>query len=192
MRKVFEGPVFSVESGIVDEPGGVRARRDIIRHSGSVAVLPVHDDGRVVLVRQYRCAFGKNLIELPAGRIDAGETALHAAKRELREEVGLGARKWERLLRIIPSPGFCDEAVTIYRATGLFGSTSEPDPDERIKVLTLPRASALKQLRARRIDDAKTVVALLLEARRPNAKASGTRSRGNLLRNGRPPRAPRD
>ncbi len=88
---------------------------------------------------------------------------LQAARRELREEVGLGARKWERLLRILPSPGFCDETVTLYRATGLFSSAAEPDPDERITVLTMSIAGALKLLGSQRIEDAKTVVALLLE-----------------------------
>jgi ADP-ribose pyrophosphatase len=133
MKTVYRGPVFSIESGIIDEPGGVRARRDIIRHSGSVAVLPVHDDSRITLIRQYRCVFGKNVIELPAGRIDEGETPLQAAKRELREEIGLGARRWERLMRIIPSPGFLDETVTLYRASGLFNSAATPDEDERIE-----------------------------------------------------------
>ncbi len=163
MKIVYEGPVFRVESGILREPGGVRARRDIVRHSGSVAVLPVHKGRRVVLIRQYRCAFRKQVVELPAGRVDRGETALRAAKRELREEAGLGARKWERLLTILPSPGFCDETVTLFRASGLFGSALEPDPDERIKVLTVPLAAALKMVGHRRIEDAKTVVALLLE-----------------------------
>lgn len=165
MKTVYRGPVFSIESGVLKEPGGVRARRDIIRHSGSVAVLPVGENDGVILIRQYRCAFGKNLIELPAGRIDRGETPLQAAKRELSEEVGLGARKWERLVKIIPSPGFCDETVTIYRASGLFRRIAEPDPDERIEILTLSLAKALAALRAGRIDDAKTVTALLLEER---------------------------
>jgi ADP-ribose pyrophosphatase len=166
MKTVYQGPVFSIQSGMLREPGGVRARRDIIRHSGSVAVLPVHEDGRIVLIRQYRCAYDKQVIELPAGRIDKGETPLLAAKRELREEVGLGARKWERLLRILPSPGFCDETVTIYRATGFFASRAEPDPDERIEILTLSRAAALQLLSKGRLEDAKTVVALLLERQR--------------------------
>ena len=166
MKTVYKGPVFSIESGVLSEPGGVRARRDIIRHSGSVAVLPVHDDGRVMLVRQYRCAYGKMVIELPAGRIDRGETPLQAAKRELREEAGLGARKWERLLRILPSPGFCDETVTLYRATGFFASPSEPDPDERIEIRDLSLPAALDLVARGRIEDAKTVVALLLEKQR--------------------------
>jgi len=166
MKTVYKGPVFSIESGMLREPGGVRARRDIIRHSGSVAVLPVHDDGRVMLIRQYRCAYGKMVIEVPAGRIDRGETPLRAAKRELREEVGLGARNWERLLRILPSPGFCDETVTIYRATGFFASTAEPDPDERIEIRDLSLPAALDLLAQGKIEDAKTVVALLLEKQR--------------------------
>ncbi len=172
MKTVYRGPVFSVESGVLNEPGGVIARRDVIRHSGSVAVLPVDANDEVILVRQYRCAFGKKLIELPAGRIDRGETPLQAAKRELREEVGLGARKWTRLVKIIPSPGFCDETVTIYRASGFFRSVARPDPDERIEILTLPLAKALAALRAGRIDDAKTVTALLLEERGRKLRAS--------------------
>lgn len=167
MKTVYKGPVFSIESGTLREPGGVRARRDIIRHSGSVAVLPVHDDGRVVLIRQYRCAYEKQVIELPAGRIDKGETALQAAKRELSEEAGVGARKWERLLRILPSPGFCDETVTIYRATGLFASATEPDPDERIEIRDLSLPAALALIASGKIEDGKTVVALLLEKQRP-------------------------
>lgn len=166
MKTVFKGPVFSIESGILSEPGGVRARRDIVRHSGSVAVLPVHEDGRVVLIRQYRCVFKEQVIEIPAGRIDRGETPLQAAKRELREEVGFGARKWERLLRILPTPGFCSETVTLYRASGLFASTAEPDPDERIEVFTSSLRAALKLVDNGGIEDAKTVIALLLEKRR--------------------------
>ena len=166
MRTVFKGPVFSIESGVLREPLGVRARRDIVRHSGSVAVLPVRADGQVVLIRQYRCVFRKQVMELPAGRIDEGETPLRAAKRELREEVRLGARAWERLLRILPTPGFCSETVTIYRATGFFESAAEPDPDERIEILAMPLSRALRLVERGEIEDAKTVVALLLERQR--------------------------
>ena len=166
MKTVYTGPVFSIESGTLAEPGGVRARRDIVRHSGSVAILPVHADRRLTLVSQYRCAFRQQVLELPAGRIDPGETPLQAAKRELREELGLGALKWERLQRILPSPGYSDETVTIFRATNLFKSEGTPDADERIKPLTMPLASAVKLMRLRRIQDAKTVIALLLETKR--------------------------
>ena len=166
MSIVFRGPVFEVESRLVNEPGGVRARRDVVRHSSSVAILPVHPDGSITLVRQYRCAFKKAVIELPAGRIDRGETPLQAAKRELREEVGLGARRWEPLARIVPTPGFCDETVTIFRASGFFKSRAEADPDERIEVLKLSLAAARRRLAREDPQDAKTLVALLLERRR--------------------------
>lgn len=166
MKTVYRGPVFSVESGILREPFGVRARRDIVRHQGSVAVLPVRDDGRLILIRQYRCIFKQQLIELPAGRIDKGETPLQAARRELREEVGLGARKWERLLKILPTPGFCSETVTIYRATGFFEGPAEADPDERIETLEMTLDQALTLKARGKIEDAKTLVALLLEEKR--------------------------
>lgn len=166
MKTVYSGVVFRVESGVVREPGGVRARRDVVRHSGSVAVLPVHDDGSVTLVRQYRCAFRTSLLELPAGRIDAGERPRAAARRELREEIGLDARSLSKLVRLIPSPGFLDETVTIFRATGLYPASATPDPDERITLVRLPFARALALVERGRIQDAKSLAALLLEARR--------------------------
>jgi len=165
-KVVYEGPVFSVESGIVAEPGGVLARRDIVRHSGSVAVLPVLKGRRIVLIAQYRCAFGEKVLEVPAGRIDRGETPLQAAKRELREEIGLGARKWERIQRILPTPGYSDETVTLFRASDLFPSPGTPDADERIELRPMSLTKALEMMMRRRIQDAKTVVALLHERTR--------------------------
>ena len=166
MKTIYKGPVFRVEGGVVDEPGGVRARRDVVRHSGSVAILPVHADQRISLVAQYRCVFRRSILEVPAGRIDRGETPLQAAKRELREELGLGATKWERLQRLLPSPGYLDETVILFRATGLYSDAGIPDPDERIVPRTMALAEAMRLMGLRRIQDAKTVVALLLESRR--------------------------
>lgn len=187
MKIVYQGPVFSIESGVVKEPGGVRARRDIVRHSGSVAVLPVLADERLLLIAQYRCAFGDSIMELPAGRIDEGETPLQAAKRELREEVGLGARKWERLQRILPSPGYTDETVTIFRASDLFQSAGTPDPDERIETLPVTLKKATRLMAEGRIQDAKTVVALLTEeARRDGKPATRGRSRARGARRSAP------
>lgn len=163
MKPAFKGPVFSVESRVVNEPGGVRARRDVVRHSSSVAVLPIHPDGTLTLIRQYRYAFKKKVVEIPAGRIDRGETPLQAAKRELREEIGLGARRWEKLVRLVPSPGFCDETVTIFRASDFFPSFAEPDPDERIEVLRVSLDDGIGRLSKENPQDAKTLVALLME-----------------------------
>src|SRR5215467_15921510 len=118
----FRGPVFSVATDHVEEPGNVRARRDVIRHSGSIVVLPLDDSGRVprvLLERQYRYAAGRRMWELPAGRIDPGENPLAAAKRELLEETGYTAGKWRKALFFYVSSGFLDESMTVYLAGGL-------------------------------------------------------------------------
>jgi ADP-ribose pyrophosphatase len=123
-RVSYKGPVFSVTTDEVEEPGGVRARRDVIRHSGSIVILAVEEaaravkgsEPRILLEHQYRHAAQSMMWELPAGRIDDGETALTAAKRELLEETGFTARQWKRILHFYVSPGFLDETMTIYLA----------------------------------------------------------------------------
>ena len=141
-RVSYRGPVFSVTTDQVEEPGGVRARRDVMRHSGSMVVLAVDDaagaarkgEPRILLERQYRHAAQSMMWELPAGRIDDGETALTAAKRELLEETGYRARQWKRILHFYVSPGFLDETMTIYLARGLRAGEAQPEADERIAV----------------------------------------------------------
>ena len=116
-KVAFRGPVFSVMTDEVEEPGNVRARRDVIRHSGSIVVLPLDDSGRtplVLLERQYRYAAGRRMWELPAGRVDPGENHLAAAKRELIEETGYTASRWQKALFFYVSPGFLDESMTVY------------------------------------------------------------------------------
>src|ERR1041385_4484454 len=139
----FRGPVFSVMTDEVEEPGNVRARRDVIRHSGSIVVLPLDDSGRtprVLLERQYRYAAGRRMWELPAGRIDPGENKLTAAKRELLEETGYSASRWQRALFFYVSPGFLDESMTVYLARGLTKGLAQLEEDERIAVRFFPLA----------------------------------------------------
>jgi 8-oxo-dGTP pyrophosphatase MutT (NUDIX family) len=160
----FRGPVFSVETDEVEEPGNVRARRDVVRHSGSIVVLPVDDSGvtpRVLLERQYRYAAGRRMWELPAGRVDEGEEKLAAAKRELLEETGYTARKWQRALFFYVSPGFLDESMTVYLARGLKKGQAQPEDDERIAVRFFPLAQAVKMAITGKIIDAKTIAPLL-------------------------------
>ncbi|MGA2356769.1 MAG: NUDIX hydrolase [Terriglobales bacterium] len=175
----YQGPVFSVTTDEVEEPGGVRARRDVVRHSGSIVVLAV-DEGtndtksrinsektdkrnepRILLERQYRHAAHSMMWELPAGRIDDGETALTAAKRELLEETGYSARRWKRILHFYVSPGFLDETMTIYLAQDLRAGVAQPEADERIATrffaLTEARNMAMRGL----IRDAKTICGIL-------------------------------
>jgi len=168
-RVSYRGPVFHVTTDHVEEPGGVRARRDVIRHSGSIVILAIDEpaktgrkaEPRVLLERQYRHAAQSMMWELPAGRIDDGETALTAAKRELLEETGYTARQWKRILHFYVSPGFLDETMTIYLARGLKAGVAQPEADERIAVKFFSLAEARRMALQGRIRDAKTIAGVL-------------------------------
>src|SRR5215472_18040274 len=137
----YRGPVFWVTTDEVLEPSGVRVRRDVVRHSGSVVILAVDETSRaprVLLEKQYRHAAGTFLYELPAGRIDEGENELKAAKRELLEETGYSARSWKRILRFWASPGFVAEAMSLYLARGLKLGQAQPEADEIIEIALVP------------------------------------------------------
>jgi ADP-ribose pyrophosphatase len=163
-REIYEGPVFSVTSDEVLEPGGVRARRDVIRHSGSVVVLAVDDARavpRVLLERQYRHAAADFLWELPAGRIDPGESEQKAAERELLEETGYAATHWKRILKFYSSPGFIDETMAVYLATGLHPGKAQPEDDERIAKRLVSLPAAVSMVMKGTIRDAKTISSIL-------------------------------
>ncbi len=163
-RTVYQGPVFSVTTDHVQEPGGVTARRDIIHHTGSVVVLAVDDSTatpRVLLERQYRHAAGDYLWELPAGRIDPGEQELQAAKRELLEETGYTAAKWKRILKFYASPGFVAETMSVFLATGLRAGEAQPEADEIIYKRLVPLPTAVRMAVSGTIRDAKTISSVL-------------------------------
>lgn len=163
-KTVYRGPVFWVTTDHVREPGGIKVRRDLIHHSGSVVVLAVDDavaTPRVLLERQYRHAAQAFLWELPAGRIDPGENELQAAKRELIEETGYRAKHWRRILKFYASPGFVAETMAVYMATGLREGEAEPEEDEVIykKLVSLP--TAVDMVLKGKIRDAKTISSVL-------------------------------
>jgi ADP-ribose pyrophosphatase len=163
-RTVYKGPVFSVSTDHVQEPGGVEARRDIIHHTGSVVVLAVDESTatpRVLLERQYRHAAGDYLWELPAGRIDPGEKELQAAKRELLEETGYTAAKWKRILKFYASPGFVAETMAVFLATGLRAGEAQPEADEIIYKRLVPLPTAVRMAVSGTIRDAKTISSVL-------------------------------
>jgi ADP-ribose pyrophosphatase len=163
-RTVYRGPVFWVTTDQVEEPGGIRARRDLIHHSGSIVVLAVDDSTstpRVLLERQYRHAAGDYLWELPAGRIDPGEPELKAAKRELLEETGYTAANWHRILKFYASPGFVAETMAVYMATGLRAGVAQPEDDEIIYKRLVPLPAAVRMVIRGTIRDAKTISSVL-------------------------------
>jgi len=163
-RTVYRGPVFWVTTDQVQEPGGVRVRRDVIHHSGSVVVLAVDESRstpRVLLERQYRHAAKDFLWELPAGRIDPGENELHAAQRELLEETGYTAGHWRRVLNFYASPGFVAETMSVFLATGLRAGTAQPEEDEIIYKRLVPLSMALRMVTSGTVRDSKTISSIL-------------------------------
>jgi ADP-ribose pyrophosphatase len=172
---VFRGRVFRVRRDWVEEPA-VRGRaarpaamREIVDHAGSVVVLPVFPDGRILLVRQYRHAAEGFLWELVAGHIEPNERPRTAARRELREETGYEARRFERLLTFFPTPGFLTEQMHLYRATGLNPGASRPEEDEEFEVRVFTRRELERMLRQRKLRDGKSLVGVLLELARRRA-----------------------
>lgn len=163
-RTVFKGKVFCVTSDEVVEPSNIRARRDVLHHPGSVVVLAVDEsrrEPRVLLEYQYRYAAEQFLWELPAGRVDEGESELAAAKRELLEETGYTAARWELALKYYASPGFMDETMVVYLARDLRRGKAQPESDEAIRKRLVPLSSAIQKVMSRKIHDGKTVAGVL-------------------------------
>ena len=163
-RVVYRGPVFYVTSDRVREPGGITVRRDMVRHPGSVVIMAVDESAReprILLARQYRYAAGGPIWELPAGRIDEGESELAAAKRELEEETGYSASRWQRALFFYVSPGFLDETMAVYLARALRRGRARPEEDEFIQKRFFPLSAALRMVTSGKLRDAKTIAAVL-------------------------------
>jgi len=166
-KLAYKGKVFSVFSDTVEEPGGIRNTRDVIRHNGSVVILAIDEskdpgDPDVILERQYRHAAGQFLLELPAGRVEPGEAPLAAAKREMIEETGFRARRWTLLTKYFASPGFLGEWMQIYLARDIREGIAQPEADENIQILRVPLSEALRWIADKKIHDGKTLIGLLL------------------------------
>lgn len=158
----WTGRIFNVNRLQVELPDGRRALRDVVRHPGAVAIVALTEEGRICLVRQYRSALGRVTVEIPAGKLSAGEDPLECANRELLEETGMVAERMAFLTTIASSDGFCDELIHIYMATGLTFAKSSPDDDEFINVDLVEVSELVDAVLDGRIEDAKTVVGALL------------------------------
>lgn len=160
-EQLYAGKVFSLERHRVLEASGKYVSKDIIRHPGSAVILPILDDGRIVLIRQYRVAIGAIVWELPAGTRDPRETFLQTARRELKEETGFRAANWKKLVEYYPSPGFLNERMAIFLATGLKAGRANPEEDEQITTHPTSPAAALRMIRSSQICDSKTLIGIL-------------------------------
>jgi len=158
--EVSRTPIFRVTLDRAIDPDGFEIKRAIVQHGGSAVMMPVDGRGRILLVRQYRLPARQYLWELPAGRMDEGETPLQAAKRELTEETGLRAKKWKKIAEFYPSPGFLAEKMIIFLATELTAGTSKPMEDERIETRWFTPRELKSWIRSGKIRDAKTMIGL--------------------------------
>ena len=161
----FRGRVFSVTVDTIKE-GEVTYQREIVQHSGSAVIVPVFDDDTVALVRQYRHPARRYLLEAPAGTLAEGESPELGAARELEEELGFVAARLERLSEFFVSPGFCSEKMWVFLATELSATSQRLDDDEILEVERIPFSEALKMITNGEIEDAKTIIGLMLAAPR--------------------------
>lgn len=163
-RRIYDGRIVRLDERDVELPNGRTVCLEIVRHPGAAAVVPLHDDGTVTLVHQYRHAVGGYLYEIPAGLLEAGEDPPACARRELAEETGLTAGRLEPLITYHTTPGFSDEVVHLFVATDLSDGETDHGHDEVIEVVRMPLDEALERLRAGEITDGKTVIGLMAAA----------------------------
>ena len=170
-QELLSTPIFRVTMDHAVDPDGFEIRRAIVRHRGSAVMMAVDARRRVLLVRQYRLPARGYLWELPAGRIDEGETALAAAKRELREETGCTAKRWTKLVSFFPSPGYVEEKMTIFLAEDLKQGAAQPMEDERIETSWFSLREIGEMIARGQICDAKTIIGwALLKCRLPQPR----------------------
>jgi ADP-ribose diphosphatase len=166
VRKIYEGRVLTLQIETIPLPNGGELKAEIIRHPGSVVIVPVTDAGEIVLVRQYRPAIGRSAWELPAGSLKPGEGIESAAQRECHEEIGLVPGRLERLGAFYPTPGYCDELMHFYRATGLRkpreDEKAEQDEDEDIEARPFGLEALKAMIAGGEIIDLKTIAGLAL------------------------------
>jgi ADP-ribose pyrophosphatase len=161
-RNIFTGKILTLNIDTVTLPNGVTIDLEMIRHPGAAAIVPLKNDGKVVMIKQFRHAAGGFIYEIPAGKLHPGEDPIHCATRELEEEIGYVAGRLERLTSIYTAPGFTDEVIHIYKATDMTPGRQHLDRDEVLEVFEVSLKEAIRMIGAGLIRDAKTIVGLQL------------------------------
>lgn len=161
-KEVLKTPIFRVTEDEAVEPGGFHIKRAIVQHQGSAVMMAIDDKKRILLVRQYRLPARQYMWELPAGRLDPGESPLQAAKRELVEEAGIRAKKWKKLVSYYPSPGYVAEKMTMFVAMELSIGDAQPMEDERIDMRWFSAREVEDLIGAGKIIDGKTILGYLM------------------------------
>ncbi|WP_227935072.1 NUDIX domain-containing protein [Alkalihalobacillus deserti] len=158
--EVYKGRVIELQIEEVELPNGKTSTREVVKHPGAVAVIPITKEGNIVLVRQYRKALDKVIVEIPAGKLEQGEDPLHSAKRELEEETGYKTEKLDFIISFYTSPGFADELIYMYFTDTLKKGFSQTDDDEFLDVLEVNLEEAEQMIKDQVIHDAKTAFAI--------------------------------
>ncbi len=160
-KTIFRGRVFDLVRQVVRLPDNRKSTRDLIIHPGAVAMIPVDARGNILMVRQFRKAAGKEMLEIPAGTLDRGESLRTCAQRELQEEIGHRAKNIRKLISYYPAAGYTTEIIHIFVAKGLIPSRLRPDHDEFLEVVPMKPAEILRLIRRQTINDSKTLVGML-------------------------------
>lgn len=165
-ERIYQGKIINLRVDTVELPSGERTKREIVEHAGCTAIVAIDSEKNVILVRQYRKPVEKMLLEIPAGGIEPGEEPLDCARRELEEETGYTAERWEHLSMFYTSPGFCTEFMHLYLATELGSAKRAADDDEHIEVVRVPLKNAVQLIASGEVCDAKSIAGLLMALRK--------------------------
>ncbi|OIQ08348.1 ADP-ribose pyrophosphatase [Moorella thermoacetica] len=164
-ERIYEGRILNLRRDRVRLPDGHEASREVVEHPGAVAIIALDNDKNIYLVRQYRYPIERVTLEIPAGKLDSGEEPLTCAQRELAEEVGLAAAEWKPLLTFYSTPGFSNEIMHLFLATGLRSHREKADDDEFLEIVRVPLAEAAAMALRGAIQDAKSIVGIMAATR---------------------------
>jgi ADP-ribose pyrophosphatase len=169
-ERIYEGKIINLRVDTVELPTGKKTKREIVEHAGCTAIVAIDSENNILLVRQYRKPVERMLLEIPAGGIEPGEKPLDGARRELEEETGFSATRWEELSLFYTSPGFTTECMYLYLATDLKPVERDADDDENIELLRVPLKKAPELIASGEVCDAKSIAGLLMALRKVRLK----------------------